>query len=73
MAPSLIASGIDPGGNFPKPEVDMGKELGGDEGKAWKTVWSAGQGVGEIHDCPSTQDLVQRLIKEYRDASIQAC
>jgi nitronate monooxygenase len=24
-----------------------------EEAKAWKTVWSAGQGVGEINDLPS--------------------
>ncbi|MFB6402244.1 NAD(P)H-dependent flavin oxidoreductase [Pseudomonas putida] len=39
-----------------------------DEAKAWKTVWSAGQGVGEIHDLPSTTELIERLQKEYREA-----
>jgi len=34
----------------------------------WKTVWSAGQGVGEIHDLPSTTELIERLQKEYREA-----
>ncbi|MEX5589260.1 NAD(P)H-dependent flavin oxidoreductase [Pseudomonas urmiensis] len=39
-----------------------------EEAKAWKTVWSAGQGVGEIHDLPTTQALIERLHGEYRQA-----
>jgi nitronate monooxygenase len=37
--------------------------------KPWKTVWSAGQGIGLIHDIPSVAELVQRLQAEY----IAAC
>ena len=40
----------------------------GDEAKVWKTVWSAGQGVGDIVDVPATADLVDRLHSEYRSA-----
>jgi len=43
------------------------KELG-DEAKAWRDVWSAGQGVATIHDVPSTAELVARLSAEYRAA-----
>ena len=39
-----------------------------DEAKAWKTVWSAGQGVGDIHDVPSTDEFIVRLDEEYRAA-----
>ncbi|EKT4532494.1 nitronate monooxygenase family protein [Pseudomonas putida] len=39
-----------------------------DEAKAWKTVWSAGQGVGAIHDLPSASALIERLHGEYRQA-----
>ncbi|AUY34407.1 nitronate monooxygenase [Pseudomonas soli] len=39
-----------------------------EEAKAWKTVWSAGQGVGEIHDLPTAGDLIARLQDEYRAA-----
>ncbi len=39
-----------------------------DEAKAWKTVWSAGQGVSQIHDVLSVPDLVSRLTEEYRSA-----
>ena len=36
-----------------------------DEAKAWKTVWSAGQGVGAIKDVPTTAELCARLKNEY--------
>jgi len=36
-----------------------------DEAKAWKTIWSAGQGVGAIDDVPSTAELCARLKSEY--------
>jgi nitronate monooxygenase len=39
-----------------------------EEAKAWKTVWSAGQGVGEIHDLPTAGDLIRRLQDEYQAA-----
>ena len=42
------------------------------EKRAWKNVWSAGQGVGSIDDCPSTAELCARLIAEYRDAMNEA-
>lgn len=39
-----------------------------EEAKAWKTVWSAGQGVGGISDLPSAGELIARLDDEYRRA-----
>lgn len=34
----------------------------------WKTVWSAGQGVGLIHDVIPTAEIMQRLVREYWEA-----
>lgn len=39
-----------------------------DEAKAWRDVWSAGQGVATIHDVPGVGELVGRLGREYREA-----
>ena len=36
--------------------------------KAWKDIWSAGHGVGTIHDIPTVGQLVARLTDEYREA-----
>jgi nitronate monooxygenase len=43
------------------------KDLG-DEAKAWKTIWSAGQGVGTIADLPATAELCARLKQEFEGA-----
>ena len=65
MSKSLIENGIDPK-HLPEHKLDMG-----DEAKAWKTVWSAGQGAGAIHDVVPTAALVARLRKEFAQATDQ--
>jgi nitronate monooxygenase len=68
---SIEASGLDPD-NLPiKKEINFGKELTPQqqEQKAWKKVWSAGQGVGSIDDVPATRDLIARLKSEYDEAA----
>jgi len=62
LTPSLIANGIDPK-SLPEHKLDMA-----DEAKAWKTVWSAGQGAGAVHDILPTEQLVRRLRDEYAEA-----
>lgn len=65
MTKSLLDNGIDPK-SLPEHKLDMG-----DEAKAWKTVWSAGQGAGAIHDVLPTAELCARLKAEYRQAAEQ--
>lgn len=70
MRQSLQAAGYDLQRLQDKGEVNYGEKLKpvNDEAKAWKTVWSAGQGVGDIDDLPSVAELVARLDAEYRAA-----
>jgi nitronate monooxygenase len=70
MRQSLQAAGYDLQRLQDKGEVNYGEKLKpvSDEAKAWKTVWSAGQGVGAIDDLPSVAELVARLDAEYRAA-----
>ena len=35
------------------------------EAKAWKTIWSAGQGVTSIDDSVSTTTLIDRLKEQF--------
>jgi len=66
---SIADAGLDPD-DLSRPEsYNFGA---GGEIKAWKTVWSAGQGVGSIEDIPKAGDLCQRLIAEYRAALTEA-
>lgn len=62
LTPSLLANGIDPK-SLPEHKLDMGEEA-----RAWKTVWSAGQGSGAVHDIPTTGELVRRLTNEFDSA-----
>jgi nitronate monooxygenase len=63
---SLIEAGFDPDNLPPKPEMNMNREAR--EKKAWKHVWSAGQGVGSIADVPTVAELCTRLKAEYAEA-----
>lgn len=64
LRPSIERAGLDPDRLQAKTEVDLGEELSA--GKAWKDVWSAGQGVGQIADLPATATLCARIVAEYR-------
>lgn len=70
MRQSLEAAGYDLARLNDKADVNYGEKLKpvSDEAKAWKTVWSAGQGVGDIHDLPTVAELVERLDREYSAA-----
>ncbi|MGZ9099339.1 MAG: NAD(P)H-dependent flavin oxidoreductase [Brevundimonas sp.] len=62
LTPSLVANGIDPK-SLPEHKLDMGEEA-----KAWKTVWSAGQGSAGVRDILPTAQLVHRLTEEFSEA-----
>jgi len=70
MRQSLELAGYDLQQLQNKGEINYGEKLKpiSDEAKAWKTVWSAGQGVGTIADLLSVDALVARLDREYREA-----
>ena len=61
---SLVAAGVDSTANNRAERQDFGT---GDV-KAWRDVWSAGQGVGTITDIPSVADLVDSLAADYAAA-----
>ncbi len=70
MRQSLLAAGYDLARLQDKGDINYGEKLKpiSDEAKAWKTVWSAGQGTGDIHDLPSVAELIARLDSEYQAA-----
>jgi nitronate monooxygenase len=67
LAASLEAAGITAEDLKKDVKIDFGKELD-TEAKAWKTIWSAGQGVTTIKDSISVKALVERLRSEFIDA-----
>lgn len=66
LIPSLIQAGIDP--NIAKAtEIDFSGNIASAT-KAWKHVWSAGHGVGQIKSLDTVATLVDQLEKEYQQS-----
>ncbi|MCG8519899.1 MAG: nitronate monooxygenase family protein [Pseudomonadales bacterium] len=70
MRQSLEAAGFPMDKLNQAGDVNYGEKLKpmDDEAKAWKTVWSAGQGVSLIDSVDSVESLVSQLQTEYRNA-----
>jgi nitronate monooxygenase len=66
---SVAAAGFDP---EQLPEADKSTMNFGSQGntdkKAWRDIWSAGQGVGNIRDVLPARALVARMVAEYAEA-----
>lgn len=70
LRPSLVAQGLDPD-NLPSGKtMDMSRRQGADEGRAWRDIFSAGQGIGAIDDVPTVAELCDRLAAEYQAALV---
>ncbi|WP_375325740.1 NAD(P)H-dependent flavin oxidoreductase [Flagellimonas sp. GZD32] len=67
LASSLKAAGITEEDLKKDTKIDFGKELN-TEAKAWKTIWSAGQGVTTIDDVLPVSELVKTLKSEFKTA-----
>tara|TARA_B100001063_G_scaffold84139_1_gene78506 strand:- start:406 stop:1380 length:975 start_codon:yes stop_codon:yes gene_type:complete len=70
LRPSLEAMGITEEMLSKPKKIDFGNELSAmeKEAKAWSTIWSAGQGVTNISDNPSVEDLICSMKKEFKTA-----
>ncbi len=67
LGASLKAAGITEEDLKKDAKIDFGKELD-TEAKAWKTIWSAGQGVATIENVISVSELVNTLKSEFKSA-----
>ena len=70
MRQSLEEAGMTPETWALKKKIDFGEELDAEkaESKAWKTIYSAGQGVSSIDDVLPVHQLVKRLKYEFVEA-----
>ena len=70
LRPSLESMGITEALWSQTKKIDFGKELDAAkaEAQAWKTIWSAGQGVTAINDTPNVAALVSQLQNEFKEA-----
>jgi len=67
LGASLAAAGITEEDLKKDVKVDFGKELD-TEAKAWKTIWSAGQGVATVENVLTVAELVENLKSEFKAA-----
>ncbi|NJB36883.1 MULTISPECIES: nitronate monooxygenase family protein [Flavobacteriaceae] len=67
LSKSLAAAGLTEEDLAKDQKIDFGKEMD-TEAKAWKTIWSAGQGVASIEDTLPVADLVTKLKTEFKSA-----
>jgi nitronate monooxygenase len=63
---SIVAAGLDPDALVGKDKMDWSNSQG--QLKAWKNIWSAGQGVDHIHAVEPTAAIVDRYAAEYAEA-----
>jgi len=66
LKPSIARAGLDPDNLAAADKTSM--NFGSGRTKAWKDIWGAGQGVGNIDDLPSVRELIARLRAEYEAA-----
>jgi nitronate monooxygenase len=70
LRPSLEAMGITEEQWSKSKKVDFGSELDAAkaEAQAWKTIWSAGQGVSSVNDVQTCKSLINQLKSEFKQA-----
>jgi len=66
---SIEASGLDPE-DLPSADKSTMKfgSGGSNKSKAWRDIWGAGQGVGNIEHVASAREVIEQLAREYREA-----
>ena len=64
---SLINAGLDPD-NLPVSDASAMSFSRGDNKRAWKDIWGAGQGIGAIREVVPAAALIARLATEYAAA-----
>ena len=71
---SVAAAGLDPDDLPEADKTKMNFGSGGNmEKKAWRDIWSGGQGIGNIHDVLPVRGVVARMIEEYAAARRRLC
>ncbi|KMK76229.1 NAD(P)H-dependent flavin oxidoreductase [Alkalihalobacillus pseudalcaliphilus] len=64
LSKSVLKAGYDIQALQRKEKIDVGQS----DAKAWKDIFSAGQGVGTIHKIQSVEEIVAELKQEYTNA-----
>jgi nitronate monooxygenase len=68
LRPSIMANGLDPAGLVRDRSAPININNGGANAKAWRDIWSAGQGIGAVKRAEPARAYIDRLVTEYEQA-----
>jgi len=68
LAPSLRANGLDPEALAKAESAGVDISGGGSNSKAWRDIWSAGQGIGAVKASLPAADYIDALAADYLQA-----
>lgn len=68
LLPSILANGLDPAALMRTEKAAVNISGGGSNSKAWRDIWSAGQGIGAVKHAEPAADYIARLASDYAQA-----
>ena len=68
LRPSIIANGLDPKELQRPQDAEINISGGGSNSKAWRDIWSAGQGIGAIKRAEPAAAYIEWLATDYATA-----
>ncbi len=68
LRPSIIENGLDPNALQKPAGGEINIDGGGANAKAWKEIWSAGQGIGAVKQAEPAGVYIDRLAQDYAAA-----
>lgn len=68
LRPSIVEHGLDPDNLVRAAGKAINIDAGGDNAKAWKEIWSAGQGIGAVKQTSPAGEWLDWLAGDYRAA-----
>ncbi|WP_374413804.1 NAD(P)H-dependent flavin oxidoreductase [Novosphingobium colocasiae] len=73
LRPSIVENGLDPDNLVRAAGKSINIDDGGDNAKAWKEIWSAGQGIGAIKASGPAAAWIDWLAEDYGAARKALC
>jgi nitronate monooxygenase len=68
LLPSILANGLDPATLLRTERAAVNISGGGSNSKAWRDIWSAGQGIGAVKRAEPAAEYISRLAADYARA-----
>jgi nitronate monooxygenase len=65
LLPSIVANGLDPTALMRTEKAAVNISGGGSNSKAWRDIWSAGQGIGAVKRAEPAADYIAWLAADY--------